>query len=437
MLKYRKKPNPIFKPPITNASSPQNLFSKKRFSPCFVNEKTLYPINVMNTKVAKKPLKNTNQKKETVKNTLTNKKNKVVAEKNENKKELNLISPPLINTKRLQEQNQVTNKKDIPRAIKDYLSPRNNQEVKFAEQEIIKRTINDYRIIREIGQGAYAIVKEAIDKKTNVKVAIKVYDKAKLLDSQQKKSINSEIQVLKILSHNNIVKFMGSIDNTKELLLVMEFVEGESLYSYLKSKNERRLGEDETRGLFRQILLAIQYCHKRNIAHRDIKLENILLTDHYTIKIIDFGFSIYTPHRTKLKNFCGTPSYMAPEIVTKKEYNAINADMWALGILLFTLVSGRFPFKGSNDKELFKQIAKGEFTFSSRTSEKCQSFIKRFLQMEPEKRIDCDEALKDPFMINSDKIPQVLSLSYNKDIIKKIVINLIKNRLMKGIMKNR
>lgn len=443
VLKYYKKPNSKNKAPITSTSSPQNLFSKKRFSPCLIDEKTLYGIDIINAKVHKKPSKNPNPKKckqPTARKPLINKKNgvngKAPLAKNENKKELNqptILNSPLPNAKRVQDQKLAGTKakKELCTSVKTCLSPRCTQKssVKPPARESAKRksSIADYQIVRQVGQGAYAVVKEAIDKRTSSRVAIKVYDK-KLLDSQQRKSIDSEIRLLQQLSHDNIVKFVEVIDEAKELFLIMEFVEGESLYSYIKSKIEKRLGEDEARGLFRQILSAVQYCHRRHISHRDLKLENVLLTTRYSIKVIDFGFSVCVPHPAKLKNFCGTPSYMSPEIVNKEEYSAPGADMWALGVLFYTLVSGRLPFRGASDKELFRQIAKGQFSFSSRTSDKCQVFIKRFLQVEPEKRITCEEALRDPFMTASDKVPLMLSSSYNQDVIKRIVTLLISCR---------
>lgn len=99
---------------------------------------------------------------------------------------------------------------------------------------------------------------------------------------------------------------------------------------------------------------ALKYCHIRNITHRDIKLENILLSeDHRQLKLIDFGFSTCIPNEKKIKIFCGTPSYMAPEIVNKIEYSGPPADIWALGVLLYALLNGRFPFKGRTDEELY------------------------------------------------------------------------------------
>jgi serine/threonine protein kinase len=139
----------------------------------------------------------------------------------------------------------------------------------------------------------------------------------------------------------------------------MEYVNGGSLHGYLKGKPNRQMAEIEAKYLWQQVVFGIHYLHQRNVTHRDIKLENILLDETRTrVKLIDFGFSTCIPHEKKVKIFCGTPSYMAPEIVSKIEYAGPPADIWALGVLLYALLCGRFPFKGQNDKELYSNICK-------------------------------------------------------------------------------
>jgi serine/threonine protein kinase len=129
------------------------------------------------------------------------------------------------------------------------------------------------------------------------------------------------------------------------------------------------MDEVEAKFLFKQVISAIHYCHSRCITHRDIKLENILLNDKKDkVKLIDFGFSTCIPNDKKVKLFCGTPSYMAPEIVSKKDYTGPPADVWALGVLYYALLCGKFPFKGSNDKELYKRICKNELEFADEIS---------------------------------------------------------------------
>ena len=128
----------------------------------------------------------------------------------------------------------------------------------------------------------------------------------------------------------------------------MELIEGLSLLSYIKNKENRRLEELEAKKIYQQLINGIHYSHSKNIYHRDIKLENIIICDNqHNIKIIDFGFATFAPKDKYLNFFCGTPSYMAPEICSKKEYLGQGVDIWSSGILLYALISGHFPFKGS------------------------------------------------------------------------------------------
>jgi serine/threonine protein kinase len=179
----------------------------------------------------------------------------------------------------------------------------------------------------------------------------------------------------------------------------MEYVNGGSLHTYLKTKANRQMDEPEAKYLFKQVVSAIHYCHSRCITHRDIKLENILLNEKKNqVKLIDFGFSTCIPNDKKVKLFCGTPSYMAPEIVSKKEYTGPPADVWGLGVLYYALLCGKFPFKGQNDKELYKKICKNDLEFPDSVSSNARTFITRVLTKEPEHRPSAKDILQDPYM---------------------------------------
>ena len=143
----------------------------------------------------------------------------------------------------------------------------------------------------------------------------------------------------------------------------MEYARGESLHSHLKATLNRQFAEEKAKRLIKQLLMSLEYLHERHVAHRDIKLENIIIDHREHIKLIDFGFCCSSPPDTRLRVFCGTPSYMSPEIVQRKDYIGPLSDIWASGILLYAMLCGRFPFKGSDTKELYKKIAKGIFNF--------------------------------------------------------------------------
>ena len=258
--------------------------------------------------------------------------------------------------------------------------------------------ISHYEIGKIIGKGAYAIVKLCKNKITQEKFAIKIYDKKKLKDHIIKKCITKEIEILKKLNHPNIVKLYDVIYTDKYILLIQELVNGISLRDYYNTeiRNQKDISETKYKLLtiiFKQILSAFDYIHKKGIAHRDIKLENILLTKNNEIKIIDFGFGMYNPRNSPQKFFCGTPNYMAPEIVLKKEYNGQKADIWSLGVLIYKLFCADFPFKGKNQKELYNQIIKGKFKIKEYVPENVKKIIDKMIKVKPNQRITCEQAL--------------------------------------------
>lgn len=149
----------------------------------------------------------------------------------------------------------------------------------------------------------------------------------------------------------------------------------------------------------------IHYCHSKCIAHRDIKLENLLLDHKGNIKIIDFGFSTCIPNERKIKIFCGTPSYMAPEIVSKKEYAGPPADIWALGVLLYALLNGCFPYRGQTDAELYKKICRADCFMYDHMSSLAKNILKRIFRVDADDRPNCVEIYHDPWFasIHKDK----------------------------------
>jgi serine/threonine protein kinase len=198
------------------------------------------------------------------------------------------------------------------------------------------------------GQGSYASVKLALESGSNTPYAVKIYDKYKLLDPHKLNNVKREIIILRKIDHPHIIKFFYALEDKRQIHLVMEYVGNTSLNNYIKMKQGRRLDERESKRIFAQLVKGVYYCHSKNIVHRDIKLENILLDEKLNVKLIDFGFSIIKMPSKKLNIFCGTPSYMAPEIVSKSQYSGPEADIWALGIVLFLMLCGYFPFKGFN-----------------------------------------------------------------------------------------
>jgi MAP/microtubule affinity-regulating kinase len=181
----------------------------------------------------------------------------------------------------------------------------------------------------------------------------------------------------------------------------MELVNGVSLLAYLKAKPNRRIEENECKQIFFQIVKGIAHCHSRSICHRDIKLENIIVEETKFVKIIDFGFGTVISENKLCNFFCGTPSYMPPEIVQKRDYigklylynNCLGqyADIWSLGILLYTLLCGAFPFRALNEKELYSKITKGVYNFPDHMSSSACDLVRRILNLTPAIRPTAEE----------------------------------------------
>ncbi len=279
-----------------------------------------------------------------------------------------------------------------------------NKEKKVIDQKyIFSDKLSKYEIGNSLGKGAYAIVKIVTNKITKEKYAMKIYEKEKLDSNSKKNCVYKEIQILKKLRHKNIAKLIEVITTEKQILIIQELIEGISLREYYNNEIRNQKGisihkEKIFKIIFRQIFEAMDYIHKLGIAHRDIKLENILIKKNYEIKIIDFGFGMYNPENKLEKFFCGTPNYMPPEIAEKKPYIGQLADMWSLGILVYKIFCADFPFKGKDEKELYKAIKLGKFTMASYTPEYAKKIITSLIVLNPNKRMTCKEVLNSDWL---------------------------------------
>ncbi|XP_029415817.1 MAP/microtubule affinity-regulating kinase 3 isoform X8 [Nannospalax galili] len=173
----------------------------------------------------------------------------------------------------------------------------------------------------------------------------------------------------------------------------MEYASGGEVFDYLVAHG--RMKEKEARAKFRQIVSAVQYCHQKRIVHRDLKAENLLLDADMNIKIADFGFSNEFTVGNKLDTFCGSPPYAAPELFQGKKYDGPEVDVWSLGVILYTLVSGSLPFDGQNLKELRERVLRGKYRIPFYMSTDCENLLKRFLVLNPVKRGTLEQIMKD------------------------------------------
>ncbi len=196
-----------------------------------------------------------------------------------------------------------------------------------------------------LGQGSFAKVYEGFDKRLKQTVAIKVIDKRKILEPKRRALIQTEINLLARMKHKNITEFFRLFEDNKRIFIVMQLCGSLTLNVFCRQFPEKRLNEEQAYALFSQVVKGVKYMHDHNVAHRDLKLTNILIDNEYTVKVIDFGFACEANERHRM--YCGTPSYMAPEIVEKKLYQPKPTDIWSLGVVLFKLLSGEYAFGGS------------------------------------------------------------------------------------------
>ena len=251
--------------------------------------------------------------------------------------------------------------------------------------------LTDYEFIRILGKGSFATVRLAIHKSTGEKVAIKSYEKA---TPQVLRNVRNEIKVLEYLDHPNIVKLLNARQENNSVHLIMEYVTGSSLENYIKTRN---IDQVEAAKIFKQILNAVNYYHMAGVVHRDLKLTNILIDTARKIKIIDFGFATIS-NESQLKLYCGTTEFMAPEMVSKKPYCGHKVDMWALGVILYVLLTKSYPFIGRNEREILRKIALGGLHNISKIPVDAMSLIKRLLTNDPNARITAKEALNDAWL---------------------------------------
>ncbi|XP_032214536.1 serine/threonine-protein kinase SIK3 isoform X4 [Mustela erminea] len=262
--------------------------------------------------------------------------------------------------------------------------------------------IGYYEIDRTIGKGNFAVVKRATHLVTKAKVAIKIIDKTQL-DEENLKKIFREVQIMKMLCHPHIIRLYQVMETERMIYLVTEYASGGEIFDHLVAHG--RMAEKEARRKFKQIVAAVYFCHCRNIVHRDLKAENLLLDANLNIKIADFGFSnLFTPGQL-LKTWCGSPPYAAPELFEGKEYDGPKVDIWSLGVVLYVLVCGALPFDGSTLQNLRARVLSGKFRIPFFMSTECEHLIRHMLVLDPSKRLSMEQICKHKWMKLGDADP--------------------------------
>lgn len=254
-----------------------------------------------------------------------------------------------------------------------------------------------YRLVKLLGKGAFGKVILGVHKLTGVQVAIKAMEKARLDTEYAKRKVFQEVFLLKRIRHRHVVRIYEVFETARHVLIVMEFASGGDLLQFVKYK--KRLCEAEARFIFRQIVEGAIAIHSYGILHRDFKLDNILLDGHYSeIKICDFGVSRILKRGQACFDKCGTPAYIAPEVIAEQGYEGFGADTWSIGVILYAMVTGSVPFRAPSIPELHKLILKGKYSIPEEASSELVDLITRMMCIIPSNRISLQQVLLHPWV---------------------------------------
>ena len=270
-------------------------------------------------------------------------------------------------------------------------------------------TLEFYRVGKLIGKGAFGKVISATHKLSGETVAMKTIERSYLAEERHMKKVLQEIAILQRIAHKRVIKILEVFESTHHLLIVMEYAGGGDLLQYVKTMG--KLSEEEARPLFRQVVEGAVAIHEANVLHRDFKLDNILLDKgKQKVKICDFGVSRMVKKGQRINEQCGTPAYIAPEIIADRGYEGFAADTWSLGVCLYAMINGMVPFKAQSLKELHKLILTARYMLPESMSPQAKDLVSRMLQLVPSYRIPLEEALEHPWL--AQESTRDISLSY-------------------------
>ncbi|XP_061373095.1 CBL-interacting serine/threonine-protein kinase 5-like [Gastrolobium bilobum] len=256
---------------------------------------------------------------------------------------------------------------------------------------------NKYEIGKLLGQGNFSKVYHGRNLITNESVAIKIIKKERLKKETMMKQIKREVSVMGLVRHPHIVELREVMATKAKIFMVVEYVKGGELFAKV---TKGKMREDEARKYFQQLISAVDFCHSRGVTHRDLKPENLLLDENEDLKVSDFGLSALPDQRRSdgmLVTPCGTPAYVAPEVLKKIGYDGSKADIWSCGVILYALLSGYLPFQGENVMRIYRKSFKADYAFPDWISTGAKNLISKLLVVDPEKRYSIPDIMKDPW----------------------------------------
>ncbi|XP_043695406.1 CBL-interacting serine/threonine-protein kinase 5-like [Telopea speciosissima] len=267
-----------------------------------------------------------------------------------------------------------------------------------------------YEMGRLLGQGTFAKVYYGKQLKTGESVAIKVINKDQVKKGGLMEQIKREISVMRLVRHPNVVELKEVMATKGKIFFIMEYVRGGELFAKVA---KGKVKEDIARKYFQQLISAVDYCHSRGVSHRDLKPENLLLCENENLKVSDFGLSALPEqllHDGLLHTQCGTPAYVAPEVLRKKGYDGSKADIWSCGVILYVLLAGFLPFQEENIMKMYRKVFKAEYEFPPWFSTEAKRLISKLLVADPDKRITIPAIMQTPWFQKGFTYPITLSI---------------------------
>lgn len=265
---------------------------------------------------------------------------------------------------------------------------------------MVVRKVGKYEVGRTIGEGTFAKVKFAQNTETGESVAMKILDRSTIIKHKMADQIKREISIMKLVRHPYVVRLYEVLASRTKIYIILEFITGGELFD--KIVQHGRLSETESRKYFQQLIDGVDYCHSKGVFHRDLKPENLLLDSQGNLKISDFGLSALPEQGVSiLWTTCGTPNYVAPEVLGHKGYDGAVADVWSCGVILYVLIAGYLPFDELDLTTLYSKIEKAEFSCPSWFPVGAKSLIHRMLDPNPETRVRVEEIRSDEWFQRS------------------------------------
>lgn len=255
--------------------------------------------------------------------------------------------------------------------------------------------VNGYILLAEIGRGSTGCVRVARKSETNIDYCVKIVPKILLITEEDKTFFTREYETLRVIDHPNISRFIELTEDENNFYLFMEYCLGIPLQRILSLDGP--LPERRIQIIFKQLMQALEYLHSKNIAHRDIKPDNIIINNSDQLKLVDFG--LCTNHSDVLRQtFCGSPAFAAPECICRKPYEATASDIWSAGVLLYAMAVGQLPWKINNINLMVRQIVEGKYCFPNTVNQQMQSFIKSLMTNDPQHRPTASQALASSYL---------------------------------------